>query len=277
MAGGTDQPESRSEKSRIFAAIAIVVFVLILGFIYWQSGSQGLNVVFKKFLQWAAIAIIAGLIIYGVLYLLRRPKVDLVENDRRDIIEAGTLSKPPMVGDLYLTGDKQHGSFRLGAIIGYCQLQSYKDLSVIAGLTQKQIDALQASGKVPSEYILNEDCFVFKRMPFPLSIFEEPKVLRVLEHEHTPLIGDVSVYAVSILKKYGYYYPNRAHLDVARIDMGVIREVWRGQIHQFLKDAVSIQQRAVGLDSEHKKTIDQRKLLKIPSPFGEAEERGQQR
>jgi hypothetical protein len=87
------------------------------------------------------------------------------------------------------------------------------------------------------------------------------------------MIGDVKVYGVSIIKKYDVYWPNRAHLDIARIDIGVIREAWRGQVHQFLKDAVSIQQRAVGLDADFKKRLDERKLLKIPSPLGEEESR----
>lgn len=93
--------------------------------------------------------------------------------------------------------------------------------------------------------------------------------MRTFEDEHSQLIGDVKVYAVSVISKFSYYWPNRAFLDVVRIDIAVIREAWRGGIHQFLKDMVSINQRAVGLDSEHQKGIDNRKLLKIPSPFGD--------
>lgn len=223
----------------------------------------------KKFLKYAIIALIAGLIVWVVLKIIQKPKTDLVENDRMDIIDAGMMSKPPMVKDLYFTGDKEHGEFRVGKIIGYCQLHSYKDLDLLAGMTKAQIEEMERNGEVPSQYIIKEDCFIFKRMPPPFSVFEQPKVFRCLEDEHSQLIGDVKIYGVSMVKKMGYYWPNRAHLDIARIDIGVIREAWRGQVHQFLKDAVSIQQRAVGLDSEFKKDMDQRKLLKIPAPLGE--------
>lgn len=179
-----------------------------------------------------------------------------------------------MIGDLYVTGDKEHGEFRLGRITGYCQLQSYKDIDVLAGLTQSQLAEMDARGEIPSQYIIKEDCFVFKRFPFPFSLFEQPKVLRTFEDEHSQLIGDVKVYCVSLIRKFSYYWPNRAHLDIARIDIGVIREAWRGQIHQFLRDAVSIQQRAIGMDPEFRKDLDKRKLLKIPSPLGNQEESG---
>lgn len=268
------QPESRSDNKKMFMVMAFIIIGVIMVYTWFTSGSSGLNNLVKKFLIYLIVAVILGLIVWAVLSIMRKPKIDLVENDRKDIIEAGMLSKPPMVRDLYFTGDKSHGEFRVGKIIGYCQLQSYKDLDLLAGLTSVQLEQLESDGKIPSEYIIKEDCFIFKRLPFPFSLFEQPKVLRTLEDEHSQLIGDIKIYGVSMIKKYSYYFPNRAHLDIARIDIGVIREAWRGQIHQFLKDSVSIQQRAIGLDSEYKKRLDERKLLKVPSPLGEQESRG---
>jgi len=267
------QPENRSEKNRFVTIGIVVVIIGIIIYVYVTSGGVGLNVLLKRFLKYIIIALIAGAIVWAVMKIFAKPRVDLVENDRRDIIDAGMMSKPPMVKDLYFTGDKEHGEFRVGRIVGYCQLMSYKDLDLISGLTKKQLEEMELRGTVPSEYIIKEDCFIFKRWPFPFSLFEEPKVLRTLEDEHSQLIGDVKVYGVSILKKFSYYWPNRSHLDIARIDIGVIREAWRGQVHQFLKDAVAIQQRAVGLDSEFKKDMDSKKLLKIPSPLGEESSR----
>ena len=269
MASDSGQPESRGEKSKIFIVIIAVAVAILIGWIYWQSGSAGLSASIKQFLKYAIILVVFGLIVFAVMKFLQKPKIDLVENDRQDIIDAGMQSKPPMVRDLYFTGDKEHGEFRVGTIIGYCQIQSYKDVDLIAGMGTKEIKELEMQGKMPSEYLIKEDCFVFKRLPFPFSLFEQPKVLRTLEDEHSQLIGDVKVYGVSMIRKFSYYWPNRAHLDIARIDISVIREAWRGQVHQFLKDMVAINQRAVGLDSEFKKELDQRKLLKIPSPLGE--------
>jgi hypothetical protein len=261
-------PEQTKDKKFVVLIFIGIIVILIGVYTVWTGGTAGLVDLLWTFGKWIFVALIIGLIIYVVILLFRKEPVDLVANDRKDIIEAGIMSRPPMVRDLYFTGDKEHSEFKLGKIIGYCQLQSYKDLDILAGLTPRQIEELEKQGKIPAEYIIKEDCFIFKTTPAPFSIFEEPKVLRTLEDEHSQLIGDVKVYGVSMLKKFGYFYPNRAHLDIARIDIAVIREAWRGGIHQFLKDFVSITQNAVGLDADYKKNMDQRKLLKIPSPLG---------
>jgi len=266
-------PEAHKDKGKI---ILIGVIVLVIIIVIWQlvtTGFQGIQSMFWTILQYALIAGAIGLIVFVVFKLLQKPKVDLVAADRQNIIDAGMLSKPPMLKDLYFTGDKEHGEFRVGKITGYAQLQSYKDLNKIAGLSEEDIAALRAKGIDPANYIIKEDCFIFKRFGFPASLFEAPKVLRTLEDEHSQLIGDVKIYAVSMLKKFEYYWPNRAHLDVARIDHAVIKEAWRGQIHEFLKDMVSISKRSVGMDSEHQKEMENRKLLKLPSPLSESQER----
>jgi hypothetical protein len=99
-------------------------------------------------------------------------------------------------------------------------------------------------------------------------------VLRTLEDEHSQIIGDVKVYGVSMIRKQNYYFPNRAHLDIARIDIAIIREAWRGLVFQNTRDLVAINQMAVGMDADYKKSMDQRKLLKIPSPLGQSEDSG---
>lgn len=266
------QPESARDKSRV---ILFLVGLLIVGLVIWvafTSGADGLKDLIWKIVKWGILLALVGLVTFIIIKIFTKPKVDLVENDRRDMVDSGILSKPPMVRDLYFTGDKEHGEFRVGKIVGYVQLQSYKDLDILAGLSPDQIEELEKAGKVPAEYVIKEDVFIFKRFGFPFSLFEEAKVLRTLEDEHSQLIGDVKVYGVSMIKKYGYYWPNRGHLDIARIDISVIREAWRGQIHQFLKDMVSITTNAVGLDSEYKKELDRRKLLKLPTPLGGQEE-----
>lgn len=267
------QPEGGKDKKTLILGGIIVLVIVLFTYTLFTSGQAGVWALLNRFLKYVIWIVVLGLLLFVVLKILQKTPVDLVENDRQDIVEAGVLSKPPMVNNLYFTGDKEHGEFKVGKIVGYVQLQSYKDMDILAGLTPDQIKKMEQQGRIPSDYIIREDCFVFKTMMWPFSIFEKPKVLRTLEDEHSQLIGDVKVFAVSMIKKYGYYFPNRGHLDIARIDIAVIREAWRGQIHQFLKDMVSINQRAVGLDAEYKKELDRRKLLKVPSPLGEGEQR----
>lgn len=267
------QPDAVQEKGKIITGGVVIIVIILIIYLLLTQGFNGLLSFLKTLSKWLIVLVILGLVLWVVLRLFEKKKTDLVAADQQAIIEAGRLSKPPMLRDIYFTGDKEHGEFRVGKIIGYCQLQSYKDLNKISSLNKEQLEQLKKEGIDPSKYIIKEDCFVFKRNPFPFSMFEAPKVLRTIEDEHSQLVGDVKVYAVSMISKYGYFWPNRAHLDISRIDHSIIKEAWRGQIHEFLKDMVAINQRSAGLDAEHRKNMEQRKLLKIPSPLGEQEQR----
>jgi len=267
------QPETTHDKSRLIIIGIILIVVILIVYLLFTQGFNGVQSFFWSLLKWSIVLVIIGLIIFVIFKILQKPKIDLVAADMQNIIDAGILSKPPMIKDIYFTGDKEHGEFRVGKITGYCQLQSYKDLSKIAALTVEELQTLKDSGVDPANYIIKEDCFIFKKFGFPASLFEAHKVLRTLEDEHSQLVGDVKIYGVSMIKKFNYYWPNRGHLDIARIDHAVIKEAWRGQIHEFLKDMVAISQRSVGLDAEHRKELENRKLLKIPSPLGEQESR----
>lgn len=270
---GEAQPESHSDKSKFVVIGIMVIVVLIVAYVLFTGGLMSLSAMLRKVIMWGIIIAAIGLVVWVIFKIMQKPKVDLVAQDMRDIIDAAVLSKPPMLKDLYFTGDREHGEFRVGRIIGYAQIQSYKELEKISSLQEAELEELKKQGIDPSEFIIKEDCFVFKKFGFPVSIFEQPKVLRTLEDEHSQLVGDVKIYAVSMIKKFGYYWPNRAHLDIARIDHSVIKEAWRGQVHEFLKSMVSINERASGLDADHRKDLENRKLLKIPSPLGEAESR----
>jgi len=267
------QPESHSDKGRIILVGVVILVILVIIYTLATEGTIGVYAMLQKILIWGIVLSMIGIVVYGIFKYLQKPPVDLVALDIQNIVDAGILSKPPMLKDLYFTGDKEHGEFRVGKIIGYCQLQSYKDLNKIASLSDEDVVEMKKKGINPSNYIIKEDCFIFKKFGFPMSMFEEPKVLRLLEDEHSQLVGDVKVYAVSMLRKYGMYWPNRGHLDIARIDHAVIKEAWRGQIHEFLKDMVAINQRASGLDADHRKELENRKLLKLPNPMGEQETR----
>jgi hypothetical protein len=205
-----------------------------------------------KIVIWVGVILAIAFAVYKIFF--EKKEINLVANDKQAIISAGKLCKPPLLRGLYFTGDKEHGEAKIGRIIGYCQIQSYEK-----GKEGKAVP---------------EDCFVFKTNRFPFSLFEESKVFRCFPHEHSELVGDVKIYAISPIEKFGYYFPNHAFLNVRRIDESIIKEAYRGQIHEVMKDFVSITKKASGLDSEQMKAIEQRKLLKIPSAMEESESRG---
>lgn len=245
------------EQTKKKAIIFFVIFTLVMLLIYsWMAnGLGGVQAVFSGFIKYTLIiGFILAVVVIGYKLFFSKTQINLVENDRKAIIQAGITTKSHMLRDLYFTGDKEHGESKIGKIIGYCQIQSYE--------------------KAEEGEAIPEDCFIFKTQSFPLSLFEEPKVFRCYPHEHSQLIGDVRIYAISPIVKYGYYFPNHTFLNIDRIDQSIIKEAHRGLVHEFLKNTVRITDRASGLDSEQKKELDFRKLLKIPSSLGEQESRG---
>jgi len=243
------------KKSKQFLILGIAAFIIILIWAIYTNGALGFKAVLSmmvKTLIWLAIILGIVFAIYKIFF--EKGEVNLIANDKQSIIDAGKLCKPPLLRDIFLTGDHEHGEAKLGHIIGYCQIQSYQDAA--KGIA------------------IPEDCFIFKTQVFPFSLFEESKVIRCLPHEHTDLVGDVKIYAISPIEKYGYFWPNHTFLNVRRIDQSVVKEAYRGQIHEVMTDLVSITKKSAGLDSEQNKMIDQRKLLKIPSSLDETESRG---
>ena len=248
----TDPGEKRKKQVIILAVIA---FILIIIYAIATQGPLGVKAVITTIIKiciW--IAILLGLVFAVYKIFFERSDINLIANDKQSIINAGKLCKPPLLRNLYFTGDKEHGEAKIGKIIGYCQIQSYQ--------------------KAKTGMAIPEDCFVFKTQPFPFSLFEESKVFRCFENEHSQLVGDVKIYAVSPIEKFGYFFPNNAHLDIRRIDESIIKEAYRGQIHETMKDLVAITKRAAGLDTEQSKMLEQRKLLKIPTSLEETETRG---
>jgi len=265
--------EGRQEKGKIITIGIVFVIVMIIGYTLYTAGTGGVVDLVKRSLKIIIWVAILGGLIFVVFKMLQKPKIDLLAKGIDDIVQAGMLSKPPMIRDLYFTGDKEHSEFRVGKVVGYCMIQSYKDLNKIAELTDEQVDKLEKEGRKPSDFIINESCFIFKKMGFPFSLFEKPKVLRCLESEHSQLIGDIKIYAVSMVRRYGYFWTNKAYLDVAQIDISVIREAWRGYTEEFLRDMVDLSRLLLGMNATHQTEMQQRKLLKIPNPMGEQETR----
>lgn len=245
----TDPSEKRNKQMII---LSIIILICVIIYAVATKGPLGFKAVLMTIVKisiWIAVLLAVVFAVYKIFF--EKSDINLVANDKQSIINAGKLCKPPLLRNLYFTGDKEHGEAKIGKIIGYCQIQSYQ--------------------KAREGIALPEDCFVFKTQPFPFSLFEDSKVFRCFPEEHSQLVGDVKIYAVSPIEKFGYYFPNNAHLDINRIDQSVIRECFRGLVHETMKDLVSITKKASGLDTEQSKMLEQRKLLKIPSSLDDSE------
>lgn len=221
--------------------IVVIVIVVVLGIIaYLLAGARGLVGV-MNFIKWAFIVVcLIGLAVWAVWFLfIRQIKDDRVAMNAKKIIEQSRLTKPDLIGDLYMSGDLEHPQVKLGKIEGYSRIKNILDEE--------------------------EDVFVFKRAGFPFSMFEDGKAVRVNPDDHTDMIGDIIIKGISLVNHGGFFYVNQQHLQFDRIDKTIKSEVVRTYTMDTLRDLKIITDMAVGLDQAHIKSMESRSLLKIPS------------
>jgi len=240
------------EQKNRSVVIVVVVIVIALGIIaYFVAGAKGIAGIIN-FMKWALVGVsVAFLGGWGAWYLfIRKVRDDRVALNSQKIIEQSKLTKPTMLGDLYLSGDKEYPQIRLGKIIGYTRVKN----------------------------ILGEesDVFVFKKSGFPFSMFEEGKAIRVNPDRHSDMIGDIIIEGISLVSHGGFYFINDEHLDTERIDRTIKTEVFRQYTMDVLRDIKIITDQAIGLDEFHIKGIESRSLLKIPSRIDPNQQQQQQ-
>ena len=83
------------------------------------------------------------------------------------------------------------------------------------------------------------------------------------EH-HDELVGDVTLFGFSLIPISEYFFLNNDFLDVRKIDFSILKEAERGIFFESLKDTKEIIDKAIGLDSSHKKDIEKKNLYEIP-------------
>lgn len=221
--------------------VVVIVIIIALGVIaYFVAGAKGVAGILN-FMKWGIIGVfIIGLAVWGVWYLfIRKVRDDRVALNAQKIVEQSKLTKPTMLGDLYLSGDKDYPQIRLGKIIGYTRIKN------ILGE--------------------EEDVFVFKKAGFPFSMFEEGKAIRIDPDRHSDMIGDIIIQGISLVSHGGFYYINDEHLNIERIDRTIKTEVVRQYTMDVLRDVKIISDMAVGINPEQTKYIEGKSLLKIPS------------
>jgi hypothetical protein len=228
--------------------VVIIVIVIALAVIaYFVAGARGVAGILN-FMKWGLVGVfVIGLAVWAAWYLfIRKVRDDRVALNSQRIIEQSKLTKPDMLGDLYLSGDKEHPQIRLGKIMGYTRIKNVQNQE--------------------------EDVFVFKKAGFPFSMFEEGKPIRVNPDRHSDMIGDIVVEGISLVSHGGFYYINDDHLDIERIDRTIKTEVIRQYTMDVLRDVKIISDMAVGINPEQTKYIEGKSLLKIPSrsePIGQ--------
>jgi hypothetical protein len=238
MASAFDNKDSK--KTGILLIVVLVVLVLVLAFVF--GGAEGLWGVIKFFFTAILIVGFFGFVFYIVYYLFfKKMRRDIPYENWKSYLRSALDNGSDMMEELILTGDKNHSAKRFMTIKGY----------------------LRVLGFDGQEY----DMFIGKRSG--MNFLEEYKIIMLKPNQHSDLVGDVYVYGISLIMKYGFYFLNTNMLDFKAIDMSVANDTYRTLMYETLGDMKGLMDRATGLDAEFRREQMSNKLLKIPVMSGQ--------
>lgn len=241
----TDNKDSK--RTGIILIIVALIVILIISFIF--GGVGGIFGVLRFFMTSLFVVTFIGAIVFVVWFLFIKPhRRDLAHENWKEYVRGGLDNGSDMMEDLVLTGDKNHSMKKFLTIKGYLRVMGFDG----------------------NEY----DMFIGKKNP--QNIFEDYKVVMLKPKDHSDLIGDVYVYGISLIFKYGFYFVNTQMLDFKAIDQTVANDTFRKLMYVTLGDMKAVVDRAMGLDSDYSKNQQSQKLLKIPVLSGQQPNQNQQ-
>jgi len=261
--------ENRKKRPMIFIIIG-VIFLIIMAVTIFIFGVRG---IFKIIGTIAVIGVFLGLL-FALAYLfwymfLKKHRYDVTYVNKQKLIEAGKMNhQKGVLNDLYLGGDKGHQRILFGKIIGYCRIQ------ILSKKYIKDKEGKPKTKEVKGDKVFIHDIDKEEQDVFIVSkggltgIFAEPMVVRISPEDHTELVGDVTIKGFSLIPHSEYWFLNSDHLDVRKIDYAILKEAERGIMFESLRDMKEIVDKAVGLDSHHKKDIEKKDLFDMPSGEG---------
>ena len=265
---------NQQHKTRTWLIIIGVVILIILAirFIF------GVTSIIKIGLFLVEACLLLG-ILFGVAYLfyylfIKKQKYDPTYVNKQKLIQAGKKCNLQSLKGIYISGDKGHSRVDIGKIIGYCRIQVLKKTYEYEEKTdektgkkyQSVVTRANDRGEQIPQYEIDkeeQDVFIARGKGF-LSIFTEPMVIRTEPSQHDELVGDVTLYGYSLIPISEYWYLNTDMLDVRKIDYAILREAERGVFFAGLSDMKEIVDKAIALDSRHKKGVEDRSLYELP-------------
>ncbi len=248
----------------------LAIFILIAsGVIFFFFGFQTLWSIVKTLGM--AVIVLVVLAVLGFLFwflFIKKQKFDVTAVNKKKLILAGKIQCPKSIHGrkLRLSGDRGHSWFTFGKIKGYLRIQ----ILLRTTKTDQNGNIIQdedSYGRKIPQYELDteeQDVFIIQRGIFPITLFTEEDVVRVHPKDHDELIGDVTLFGLNLVPISEFWYLASDYLDVRKLDRSILGEAWRGVMFEMLKDAKSIVDASIDLDSKHRKIIEEKSLMEIP-------------
>lgn len=266
------QNEDHKKKTIWIIIGAIILLIIIIRFVF------GITNIFKILLFLVQAALLIGFL-FGMGYLfyhlfIKKQKFDPTYINKKKILDACKKCKLDNLEDFYLSGDRGHTRVKIGSIRGYCRLQVIKKVYEYEEKTDKKTGEkynvvktrMNDKGELVQVFTaekMEQDAFRIRPKGL-FSIFTEDMIIRISPQMHDDLIGSVVAFGISLVPISEYWYINTDYLAIPETDTAILVEALRSSYHEGLKELHEIVQKAIGLDSRHKKEIENKSLMELP-------------
>lgn len=263
--------ENKDKKPKIILIIVGILIVITI-IVVVVMGTRGII----KIVTSIAVIVVGAAFFFLLAYLfwflfLKKQRFDPVYVNKQKLIASGKMNLPDgMLNNLFISGDAAHSRVKIGKIIGYQRIQLPMRQNIYETINGVKVMKMKEKRSPNEESIpeysystVEQDVFIVKRN-FLQGIFIDPMVVRVRPDKHTSLVGDVVISGFSLLPVSEYFFINDDYLDIRELDWAISQEAGRTIFFEHLRDEKSIMDRAIGLDSTHKKDIEQKNLVEMP-------------
>jgi len=267
-----------SENPRKFPIFWMGVFVL-LAFIFvimwWWFSRRGVRFIkILTYFVWVAFAVlILGAVIFLVLWLLRRQRVDMIHIMKQRIVKACQLCPPKSTQQLWFMGGTELEHRYIGDVIGIAKAKS----EPIVKITKDKKTDKEIVNQLKSPMDLT--FIAFKRpVPFPLSLFNSPKLYCGLTWENngkkysdfTHLSSHV-IYLKGMTfapEMYGIYFLSHHFKDTFMVDEVVKELIYRYSIQDNLSEFKNIADDLLGISPQHRKIMERTRIHTVTGAYG---------
>jgi len=266
------QNEDHKKKTIWIIIGATILLIIIIRFVF------GITNVFRILLFLMQAVLLIGFL-FGMGYLfyhlfIKKQKFDPTYINKKKLLDACKKCKLDNLNGFFLSGDRGHSRVRIGTIKGYCRLQVIKKVYEYEEKVDKKSGEkyrvvktrINERGEPVQVYTaekMEQDAFRVRPKGF-LSMFTEDMIIRISPQMHDELIGDVTAYGLSLIPISEYWYINTDYLAIPETDTAILVEALRSSYHEGLKELHEIVQKAIGLDSRHKKEVENKSLMELP-------------
>lgn len=260
---------AQSNPTKTAILIGLGAFILTVIFVLWKYGAQGLFAVVKKLALWSLILFAIFLVVFLVVWLFQKKKIDMVHVHKERVRDACKLNEAPYKQTLMFKayGD-DFGTRRVGSVIGVSQIYAEPPKRIVKkvnGDGDEEIEYKPATEKYRRLiFVAFTPPGLFNRL------FGNFEIAAGIREDFYSLSADViylngmtfapPLYEIFFLS---HHWENRALIDET-----IKGNIFRMTFQEGLKEMAEITEESIDLSPKHVKQKEVSNMQQMPNQQG---------